>query len=75
MVKFYHQLQANSDKAQALRQAMLATMKEYPNATNWAAFTLIGEADWYSNRLIVKAIAIVGKQDAYGRPCYWLWRL
>lgn len=45
MVKFYHQLQANSDKAQALRQAMLATMKEYPNATNWAAFTLIGEAD------------------------------
>ena len=44
MVKFYHQLQANSDKAQALRQAMLATMKEYPNATNWAAFTLIGEA-------------------------------
>jgi CHAT domain-containing protein len=37
-------LQQDSDKAKALRQAMLATMQEYPNPLNWAAFTLIGEA-------------------------------
>jgi CHAT domain-containing protein len=25
---------------------MLTTMKQYPNPKQWAAFTLIGEADW-----------------------------
>ena len=45
MQKFYRQLQATGDKAQALRQAMLATMAEYPDPANWAAFTLIGEAE------------------------------
>jgi hypothetical protein len=25
---------------------MLTTMKQYPNPLQWAAFTLIGEADW-----------------------------
>jgi CHAT domain-containing protein len=44
MVNFYQNLQQDSDKAKALRQAMLATMQEYPNPLNWAAFTLIGEA-------------------------------
>jgi CHAT domain-containing protein len=38
-------LQQNPDKAVALRQAMLTTMKQYPNPKQWAAFTLIGEAD------------------------------
>jgi len=33
------------DKAQALRQAMLTTMKTHPNPRDWAAFTLIGEAE------------------------------
>ncbi|MDX2241595.1 MAG: tetratricopeptide repeat protein [Leptolyngbyaceae cyanobacterium bins.302] len=33
------------DKAQALRQAMLTTMKTNPNPRDWAAFTLIGEAE------------------------------
>ncbi|WP_414569458.1 CHAT domain-containing protein [Nostoc sp. CCY 9925] len=43
MKEFYKALP--SGKAQALRQAMLATMKEYPNqVTTWAGFTLIGEA-------------------------------
>ena len=44
MTEFYEQMQRNPDKAQALRQAMLATMKPYPDPEQWAAFTLIGEA-------------------------------
>lgn len=43
MTRFYHHLQHNPDKAQALRQAMLTTMKQHPNPRDWAAFTLIGE--------------------------------
>ncbi|MBW4680373.1 MAG: tetratricopeptide repeat protein [Microcoleus vaginatus WJT46-NPBG5] len=45
MNEFYRSLQQNPDKAVALRQAMLTTMKEYPNPRQWAAFTLIGEAN------------------------------
>jgi CHAT domain-containing protein len=45
MSEFYQNLQKNPDKAQALRQAMLTTMKNNPNPKNWAAFTLIGEAN------------------------------
>ncbi|MEG4474455.1 CHAT domain-containing tetratricopeptide repeat protein, partial [Microcoleus sp. M2_C2] len=45
MQSFYQNLQNNPDKAQALRQAMLTTMKTHPLPRNWAAFTLIGEAE------------------------------
>ncbi len=45
MTGFYRNLQQNSDKAQALRNAMLATMKDHPNPRDWAAFTIIGEAE------------------------------
>ncbi|MGB6295294.1 MAG: CHAT domain-containing tetratricopeptide repeat protein [Rivularia sp. (in: cyanobacteria)] len=45
MTEFYQNLQNNPDKAQALRQAMLKTMKQHPNPRDWAAFTLIGEAE------------------------------
>lgn len=47
MTEFYRNLQQNPDKAAALRQAMLTTMKqkEYSNPLHWAAFTLIGEAE------------------------------
>ncbi|WP_293185833.1 MULTISPECIES: CHAT domain-containing protein [unclassified Microcoleus] len=45
MQAFYRNLQSNPDKAQALRQAMLTTMKTHPQPRNWAAFTLIGEAE------------------------------
>ncbi|MBW4493033.1 MAG: CHAT domain-containing protein [Oscillatoria princeps RMCB-10] len=44
MTEFYRQLQLTSDKAQALRNAMLATMKQHPDPREWAGFTLIGEA-------------------------------
>ncbi|MBW4512462.1 MAG: tetratricopeptide repeat protein [Scytonematopsis contorta HA4267-MV1] len=46
MSEFYRNLQQNPDKAIALRQAMLTTMKQqaYSNPLRWAAFTLIGEA-------------------------------
>jgi CHAT domain-containing protein len=44
MVEFYRQLKQTGNKAQALRQAMLTTMKQYPDSKQWAAFTLIGEA-------------------------------
>ncbi|KAM3090581.1 CHAT domain-containing tetratricopeptide repeat protein [Phormidesmis sp. 146-35] len=45
MQSFYQNLQKNPDKAQALRQAMLTTMKTHPQPRDWAAFTLIGEAE------------------------------
>ena len=45
MGDFYRNLQANPSKAQALRQAMLNTLKKYPNPRDWAAFTLVGESD------------------------------
>jgi CHAT domain-containing protein len=45
MTTFYQQLQQNQDKAQALRQAMLETMKIHPDPKDWAAFTLIGTAN------------------------------
>jgi CHAT domain-containing protein len=44
MTQFYQNLKQNPDKAQALRQAMLTTMEKHPNPRDWAAFTLIGEA-------------------------------
>jgi CHAT domain-containing protein/Tfp pilus assembly protein PilF len=45
MTQFYRNLQTQPDKAQALRQAMLSTKEKYPNPIDWAAFTLIGEAE------------------------------
>lgn len=46
MTEFYNNIQQRKlDKAQALRQAMLTTMKQHPKPRNWAAFTLIGEAE------------------------------
>ncbi|MBL1174584.1 CHAT domain-containing protein [Pantanalinema sp. GBBB05] len=45
MQAFYRTLPTVTDKAQALRQAMLLTMKEHPSPMDWAAFTLIGEAE------------------------------
>jgi len=44
MVEFYQQLDRQPDKAAALRQAMLNTMKTHPDPQSWAAFTLVGEA-------------------------------
>jgi CHAT domain-containing protein len=43
MKEFYTQKQNKTDKAIALRQAMLATMKKYPESENWAAFTIVGQ--------------------------------
>ncbi|MBD0261633.1 MAG: CHAT domain-containing protein [Tolypothrix sp. Co-bin9] len=43
MKYFYQTLQKNPDKAAAMRQAMLTTMKEKREPLYWAAFTLIGE--------------------------------
>ncbi|MBD2119500.1 CHAT domain-containing protein [Trichocoleus sp. FACHB-262] len=45
MTEFYQNLQRQPDKAQALRQAMLAMLKQHPDPRDWAAFTLIGEAE------------------------------
>jgi CHAT domain-containing protein/tetratricopeptide (TPR) repeat protein len=46
MSEFYRNIQERQlDKAQALRQAMLTTMRQHPNPINWAAFTLIGQAE------------------------------
>ncbi len=48
MEKFYKNWLQNidkPDKATALRNAMLTTKQQYPNPRQWAAFTLIGEAE------------------------------
>ncbi len=45
MTQFYQQLQQGHAKAQAIRQAMLTTLKQYPNPRDWAAFTLMGVGD------------------------------
>ena len=47
MTEFYKNMQQKQDKATALRQAMLTTMKHknYQSPYHWAAFTLIGEVD------------------------------
>ncbi len=45
MAEFYQNLQQTTDKASALRQAMLTTLQRYPSPRDWAAFTLIGKAD------------------------------
>jgi CHAT domain-containing protein/Flp pilus assembly protein TadD len=45
MSEFYQNLKHNPDKAVALRQAMLATKSKFSDPVNWAAFTLIGEAE------------------------------
>jgi tetratricopeptide (TPR) repeat protein len=45
MTEFYRILQTKGDRAQALRQAMLITRTQHPNPRDWAAFTLIGEAE------------------------------
>ncbi len=44
MQSFYQTLKTNPNKAQALRSAMLSTMKQYPGPYYWAAFTLVGES-------------------------------
>lgn len=44
MQEFYRVLPQTGDRAVALRQAMLATMQDYPNVKHWGAFTLIGES-------------------------------
>lgn len=43
MSEFYRNLR-NGNKAAALRQAMLTTMKRNPDPKDWAAFVLLGEA-------------------------------
>ncbi|MBD1813816.1 CHAT domain-containing protein [Microcoleus vaginatus DQ-U2] len=45
MAEFYRQMQLTPDIAQALRKAMLVTLAKHPNPVDWAAFTLIGEAE------------------------------
>ncbi|MEA5573489.1 CHAT domain-containing tetratricopeptide repeat protein [Calothrix sp. UHCC 0171] len=45
MGDFYQRLKNNSDKASALRDAMLATKRKNSDPRYWAAFTLIGETN------------------------------
>ena len=45
MTNFYQNLSQNPNISQALRQAMLTTMQEFPQPRDWAAFTSIGEAN------------------------------
>jgi CHAT domain-containing protein len=45
MKMFYLNLGQGMDKAQALRQAMLSTMKQHPKPLDWAGFILLGVAE------------------------------
>lgn len=45
MTDFYQNLHPKSDKAQALRNAMLAMIKQHSQPRDWAAFILVGEAN------------------------------
>jgi CHAT domain-containing protein len=45
MIAFHQNLTQDLDKAQALRQAMLTTLKTYPNPRDWAGFMLVGRSD------------------------------
>lgn len=45
MVEFYRQMEQNPDRARALQQAMLTVKERHPHPLNWAAFTIIGEAE------------------------------
>jgi CHAT domain-containing protein len=46
MEEFYRNLQVKKlSKAQALRQAMLTTMVDYPNPNFWSAFILVGSGN------------------------------
>jgi CHAT domain-containing protein/tetratricopeptide (TPR) repeat protein len=42
MIAFYRELLLAETRDQALRQAMLETMKTHPNPVDWAAFTFMG---------------------------------
>jgi CHAT domain-containing protein/tetratricopeptide (TPR) repeat protein len=44
MQEFYRNLQAGRGKAEALRQAQIATLMKYPDPYYWAAYELTGEA-------------------------------
>ncbi|ERT08704.1 TPR repeat family protein [Lyngbya aestuarii BL J] len=44
MTKFYEYWTEDTDKIVALRRAILETKEKYPEPINWAAFTLVGEA-------------------------------
>jgi CHAT domain-containing protein len=51
MINFHKNLQNDPDKAKALRQAMLNTMKKHENPGLWSAFVLFGEAEKPTNAL------------------------
>jgi CHAT domain-containing protein len=44
MTDLYQHLKASPDKAQALRLALLATLRQHPDPVDWAGFTLVGNA-------------------------------
>lgn len=45
MIAFHENRKKGNGNAQALRQAMLATMKDYPNPQDWAGFMVVGRSD------------------------------
>ncbi|MEB3282951.1 MAG: CHAT domain-containing protein [Lyngbya sp.] len=49
MIEFYRQMQTTSDKAYALRQAMIKTMQKHPKPLEWAGFILMGQSGLESN--------------------------
>jgi CHAT domain-containing protein len=44
MQEFYRNLKAGRGKAEALRDAQIATLAKYPHPYYWAAYQLTGEA-------------------------------
>ena len=64
MRTFYAEVLRGTDKASALRRAMLATMKEHKHPANWAAFVLIGEPSNGEALASVKGNSAAGAGEA-----------
>ena len=65
ILDFYNNLRKGLDKAQALRGAMLTTMKQYPQPRSWAAFTLIGAPSASATLRSVRGSAPASPPETY----------
>lgn len=56
MVEFYKNLKNKQEKAHALRQAMLTTMKKHPHPVDWASFVLMGETVSFCSNVLTGSL-------------------
>jgi CHAT domain-containing protein len=71
MSEFYRNLKTTPNKATALRQAMLTIMQKYPNPSDWAAFSLVGEAEYTIHKVFAARILHL-PSNTFCRELFWL---